>query len=80
MCWDYTWMVSGCEELVGAITGDEGVCFYEVSFFKRIGEARAKLMGIEENVIWTGEQMYGKFMVQDLWEWLTKEWLTNAYK
>ena len=41
--------VSDCEELVGAITGDNGFGFMELVFFKRIGEARTKLMGIEEN-------------------------------
>ena len=48
-CSGFTRRVSDCEELVGAITGDDGVCFYGVSFFKRIGVARTKLMGIEEN-------------------------------
>jgi len=41
--------VSDCEELVGAITGDNGFGFMELVFFKRIGEARTKLKGIEEN-------------------------------
>ena len=46
---DFTWRVSDCEELVGTITGDNVFGFMELVFFKRIGEARIKLMGIEEN-------------------------------
>jgi len=46
---DFTWRVSDCEELVGTITGDNVFGFMELVFFKRIGEARTKLKGIEEN-------------------------------
>ena len=45
----FTWMVSDCEELVGSFTGDDGFGFMELVFFKRIGKARTKLKGIEEN-------------------------------
>jgi len=45
---NFTWRVSDCEEL-GAITEDDGFGLMELVFFKRIGEARTKLMGIEEN-------------------------------
>ena len=33
---------------MGSVTG-EWLWFYGVSFFKRIGEARTELMGIEKN-------------------------------
>ena len=39
--------MSDCEELVGVT--HRGFGFMELVFFKRIGEARTKLMGIEEN-------------------------------
>ena len=45
---DFTWRVSDCEELVGQSQGGQWLWFYGVSFFIRIGEARTKLMGIEE--------------------------------
>ena len=41
--------MSDCEELVGVITADNGFYFKELVCFKRIVEARTKLMGIEEN-------------------------------
>ena len=41
--------LSDSEELVGVTHRGDGVGFMELVFFKRIGEARIKLMGIEEN-------------------------------
>ena len=40
---------SDCEELVGESQGDDGFVFMELVFLKELGEARTKLMGIEEN-------------------------------
>ena len=41
--------VSDCEELVRVTHRGRWLWFYGVSFFKRIGKARTKLKGIEEN-------------------------------
>ena len=41
--------MSDFEELVVSFTGDDGFGFMELVFFKRIGKARTKLKGIEEN-------------------------------
>ena len=48
---DYLEGLEGCWlwRISGSISGDDGFGFMELVFFKRIGEARIKLMGIEEN-------------------------------
>ena len=62
----WLWRISG------AITGDNGFGFMELVFFKRIGEARTKLMGIEENDNGQGNGSVVK--------WCYNRWESNAYK